>query len=355
MVTSLLRLERAHRIGRCLRRAGRCHVPRHAPRHAAQAGRRARMRWAVGAGRSARCSLRMGHACSTPSRSRAARRRTSRSLSSATGTPSYKEAADDDQPLKFQLARERHQSRSSGWPRSSNGFTRPLEAPVKVAFMGMKTFRFENGAEKNEVKFNFSLKISTRSLLQDWFERIAETEQHVINLERAAKYDKLGVNRALLLVQVIIRAQAAGSAAAIAAHARPDRQERHLYAHGPGTRRRPRGRHPRVQMKLWAFLLLVACVVSAQQPANDAEEKELSSALAEAGIEPDRLRARPRESPGQISQFSQEAGDRTRPREVRHRTQRRPAHHPLRRARARSRDRRSPDSRPRDARAARDR
>ena len=36
-------------------------------------------------------------------------------------------------------------------------------------------------------------------------------------------------------------------------------------------------------MKRWPFLLLVACVVSAQQPATDAEEKELSSALAEAG------------------------------------------------------------------------
>ena len=37
-------------------------------------------------------------------------------------------------------------------------------------------------------------------------------------------------------------------------------------------------------MKRWAFLLLVACVASAQQPAADAEEKELSSGLAEAGL-----------------------------------------------------------------------
>ena len=35
-------------------------------------------------------------------------------------------------------------------------------------------------------------------------------------------------------------------------------------------------------MKLWVFLLL-ACVVSAQQPASEAEDKDLSNALSEAG------------------------------------------------------------------------
>jgi hypothetical protein len=66
--------------------------------------------------------------------------------------------------------------------------------------MGMKTFRFENGSEKKEVKFNYSEDADARQLL-DCFERIAETEQLLINIERAAKYDKLGVDRALLLIQ----------------------------------------------------------------------------------------------------------------------------------------------------------
>ena len=112
----------------------------------------------------------------------------------------YKEAADDDQPLKFQLS-ESDTSEIFGLVEKLGRFNRPLEAPVKVAFMGMKTFRFENGAEKNEVKFNYSQDADAQ-LLQDWFERISETELHLINLERAAKYDKLGVNRALLLIQM---------------------------------------------------------------------------------------------------------------------------------------------------------
>jgi hypothetical protein len=116
------------------------------------------------------------------------------------GSAVYKEAANDDQPLKFQIP-ESDTNQIFGLAEKLGWFHRPLEAPVKVAFMGMKTFRCENGAEKSEVKFNFSEDLDAQSL-QDWFERIAETEEHVINIERAAKYDKLGVNRALLLVQV---------------------------------------------------------------------------------------------------------------------------------------------------------
>ncbi len=115
------------------------------------------------------------------------------------GDTQYKEAPDDDQPLKFQLA-EADAVEIFGLVDKMGRFTHPLEAPLKVAFMGMKTYRFESGAEKNEVKYNFSEDPDAR-LLQDWFERIVETEQNLINLERSAKYDKLGVNRSLLLLQ----------------------------------------------------------------------------------------------------------------------------------------------------------
>ena len=116
------------------------------------------------------------------------------------GNATYREAVDDDQPMKFQVA-ESDTSEIFALADKLGRFNHPLEAPVKVAFMGMKTFRFENGADKHEVKFNYSEDPDAQALL-DWFERISETEQHVINLERAAKYDKLGVNQAVLLVQI---------------------------------------------------------------------------------------------------------------------------------------------------------
>lgn len=112
------------------------------------------------------------------------------------GAGEYKDAPDDQNPLKFQLA-EADTAQIFQLAEKLGRFKRPLESPLKVANMGIKTFRFEDGAEKNEVKFNFSEDADARSLA-DWFERISESEQHLINLERAAKYDKLGVNKALL-------------------------------------------------------------------------------------------------------------------------------------------------------------
>lgn len=111
------------------------------------------------------------------------------------GAIAYREAADED-PLTLQIAGS-EAADIFALAEKLSFFKRPLEAPVKVANMGMKTFRFENGAETSEVKFNYSQDLDARAL-QDWFERITETAQHLVTLQRAVKYDKLGVNKALL-------------------------------------------------------------------------------------------------------------------------------------------------------------
>lgn len=115
------------------------------------------------------------------------------------GAGEYKEAQDDDQPIHFQLG-DADVADIFALAEKLGYFDHPLESPLKVAFMGTKSFRFENGATKNEVKFNFSEDPSARELA-DWFERITESEQHLISLETAAKYDKLGVMKALLLLE----------------------------------------------------------------------------------------------------------------------------------------------------------
>ncbi|MFB3825334.1 MAG: hypothetical protein ACE15B_01150 [Bryobacteraceae bacterium] len=115
------------------------------------------------------------------------------------GAGLYKETPDDDNPLKFQLSTA-EADEIFGLVAKLDHFSRPLESPVKVAFMGMKTFRLESPERTGEVKFNFSADPDAR-LLCDWFERITESEQHFINLERTVKYDKLGVLKALLLLE----------------------------------------------------------------------------------------------------------------------------------------------------------
>lgn len=116
-----------------------------------------------------------------------------------TGNVEYREAVDDDLPLKFKLGTADTEA-MFGLADKLDHFKHPLEAPVKVAFMGTKTFRYENGSQKSEAQFNYSQDLNAQALL-DWFERLAETAQNRINLERAAKYDHLGVMKALLVVE----------------------------------------------------------------------------------------------------------------------------------------------------------
>ena len=51
------------------------------------------------------------------------------------------------------------------------------------------------------MQFNYSQDTSAQALL-DWFERITETERHLIELDRTVHYDKLGVNDVLLQLQI---------------------------------------------------------------------------------------------------------------------------------------------------------
>jgi hypothetical protein len=112
----------------------------------------------------------------------------------------YQEAKDDDNPIRFQMA-DADTQEIFGLAEKLDRFQHSVESALKVANMGLKTFRFEDGNEKHEIQFNYSLDTAAQTLL-DWFERIAETEQNFINLDRTAHYDKLGVNDALLLLQI---------------------------------------------------------------------------------------------------------------------------------------------------------
>lgn len=112
------------------------------------------------------------------------------------GKAVYQESVDDEFPIRFALSKEEADTifQLAG---KVDHFKRPLESGLPVAKMGEKMFRWEDGAEKNEVKFNYSQDADARSL-HEWFEKMTETAQHYIALERSVKFDKLGVNKALL-------------------------------------------------------------------------------------------------------------------------------------------------------------
>ena len=111
------------------------------------------------------------------------------------GSALYKESPEDDSPLAFKLA-PAETAEVFGLADKLNHFQGQLESGLKVAFMGKKTFRWEAGAEKHEASFNYSEDPNARALW-DWFERMTDSALLRINLERAAKYDKLGVFKAV--------------------------------------------------------------------------------------------------------------------------------------------------------------
>jgi hypothetical protein len=72
-----------------------------------------------------------------------------------------------------------------------------LDVHRKIANLGEKTFRWERGAQNYEVKFNYTLN-STASQLLQIFEGLARQQELLGLLERRMKYDRLGINDALL-------------------------------------------------------------------------------------------------------------------------------------------------------------
>jgi hypothetical protein len=72
-----------------------------------------------------------------------------------------------------------------------------LDVHRKIANLGEKTFRWESGSEAHETKFNYTLNPAASQLLQI-FEGLARQQEHVDLITRRMKYDRLGVNDALL-------------------------------------------------------------------------------------------------------------------------------------------------------------
>lgn len=75
-----------------------------------------------------------------------------------------------------------------------------LDIHRKIANLGEKTFRYEKGAEVHETTFNYTLD-STASQLLDLFEGLGREQIDLNNLERAMRYDRLGVNDAVMRLE----------------------------------------------------------------------------------------------------------------------------------------------------------
>jgi hypothetical protein len=75
-----------------------------------------------------------------------------------------------------------------------------LDVHRRIASLGQKTFRYEKGGESHEVVFNYTLDASANQLL-DIFEGFGREQVDLDNLQRSMRYDRLGVNDALVRLE----------------------------------------------------------------------------------------------------------------------------------------------------------
>ncbi|HUJ41648.1 MAG TPA: hypothetical protein VLW54_13995 [Candidatus Acidoferrales bacterium] len=82
-----------------------------------------------------------------------------------------------------------------------------LDVRRRIANLGEKTFRYEKGGEINEVKFNYTINAKAGQL-QQIFEALAQEQEDLAVLARRMKYDRLGVNEALIQVENDVKQKA---------------------------------------------------------------------------------------------------------------------------------------------------
>jgi len=116
-----------------------------------------------------------------------------------TGEATYNESQDPDNAEKLQLEAGVTAEIFQMADRLDH-FNTPLESGLKVANMGVKTLRWEAGAQNSEAKFNYSTNEEAK-LLTDRFEGIGECARTLLELRRAIRHDRLGVNAAVLKIQ----------------------------------------------------------------------------------------------------------------------------------------------------------
>ena len=112
----------------------------------------------------------------------------------------YKESVNDELPVKTKLP-EADTAKLFDLAGKLDQFRSPLESGLKVANTGKKILRYESADGKaTESVFNYSVNPLVQELVNR-LENIQQSERAYINLERTAKYEKLGVNDALAEIE----------------------------------------------------------------------------------------------------------------------------------------------------------
>jgi len=117
------------------------------------------------------------------------------------GEAVYKTEPEDEQPIEFQVPADVASEIFSLADKLGESPDRPLESERRVANMGKKTVELLAGGEHFTASFNHTEVPEALELL-GLFERISATQQHEIRLEYLVRFDRLGVVKALLQLEI---------------------------------------------------------------------------------------------------------------------------------------------------------
>ena len=118
----------------------------------------------------------------------------------SSGTAAYRES-EEEEPIEFEVGAA-ELAELLQHVKELDHFRTAVDDNRKVAFTGEKTFRFAGGdGVSGEIKFNHTSNKAANVLLA-WFHKVGESERHLIELERTARFDRLGVNKRLLQFQI---------------------------------------------------------------------------------------------------------------------------------------------------------
>lgn len=120
------------------------------------------------------------------------------------GTVDIRQLDDNPDPQPIELSRElaARMFEMAGELQHFNGIE--LDVKRRLANLGEKTFRYENGAQAYETTFNYTVNQAATQLMQA-FEGLARQEGHRQLLLHRLRFDRLGVNDALISLEADYR------------------------------------------------------------------------------------------------------------------------------------------------------
>ena len=117
------------------------------------------------------------------------------------GEAEYATAADDPQPEKFKLSEDLVKQAFDLADKLDHFKGESFETRRKIANMGKKTVTYQNGEERGSQTFNYCERPDAMDLV-NLFERISNTQQANIEMQRLMRFDKLGLMKHLLQVEI---------------------------------------------------------------------------------------------------------------------------------------------------------